>query len=220
MAVVQRKFEFRTWGGERKNAGRKPKGAKAGVSHSVRPELDGKKPLHVTMRMLREVWNLRTRRCIAPIVVAMNACAKTDELHIVHVSVQRNHIHFIVEAASNEALTLGMRRLTIRIALGINRVMGRAKGKVFADRYYMRVLADPTQTANALKYVLGNYQVHRARQGDPIRGEFRDPYSTSIDRPFTPPTTWLLITGWRRSPRGQLAVRSDGLRSARRSLPV
>jgi len=61
------------------------------------------------------------------------------------------------------------------------------------------VLETPTEVANALKYVLGNYQIHRARMGDPIRGEFRDPYSTSIDRPFTHPTTWLLATGWRRS---------------------
>jgi hypothetical protein len=199
MALVQPKFEFHTWGGARKDAGRKPKGEKAGVSHSARPELDGKKPLHVTVRMIRGVWNLRTQRCVAPIVAAMNACAKTDEFHVVHVSVQSNHIHFIVEAASNEALTLGMRRLTIRIALGINRVMGRGKGKVFADRYHMRVLETPTEVGNALKYVLGNYQIHRARLADPIRGEFRDPYSTSIDRPFTRPTTWLLTTGWRRS---------------------
>ena len=199
MALAQRRFEFRTWGGLRENAGRKPDGNKAGVSHSARPELDGKKPLHVTVRMVRGVWNLRTQRCMAPIVAAMNACAKTEAFHVVHVSVQGNHIHFIVEAGSNDALTLGMRRLTIRIALGINRVMGRERGKVFADRYHLRVLETPTEVANALKYVLGNYQIHRARMGDPIRGAFRDRYSTSIDRPFCRPATWLLAAGWRRS---------------------
>ena len=84
------------------------------------------------------------------------------------------------------------------IAKGINVVMMRAKGRVFADRYHLHVLKSPTEVANAIKYVVGNHQVHRTRLGDPIRGEFADPYSTKINRPFSSPTTWLLTTGWRR----------------------
>ena len=196
--MAQRAFVFRTWGGVRAGAGRRPNGEKAGVSHLERPFLDGKTPVHVTVRMLRGVWNLRTRRCLRPILAAMIASGRREEFHIVHASVQGNHIHFIIEARSRQALSRGMQGLCIRIAKGINVVMMRAKGRVFADRYHVHVLKSPTEVARAIKYVVGNQQIHRTRQGDPIRGEFHDPYSTRIDRPFTTPTTWLLATGWRR----------------------
>src|SRR5439155_1867394 len=49
--------------------GRPPKnGVKAGVSHLRRPVLNGQRhPVHVTLRMLPHVWNLRSRRCFGAI---------------------------------------------------------------------------------------------------------------------------------------------------------
>ena len=56
---VQQNLEFKTWGGKRKGAGRKPAGDRAGVPHHPRPTLERRLPLHVTLRMTRAVWNLR-----------------------------------------------------------------------------------------------------------------------------------------------------------------
>ena len=40
-------------------AGRKPKGERAGVTHHGRPDLLRTGPVHVTLRVLVHVWNLR-----------------------------------------------------------------------------------------------------------------------------------------------------------------
>src|SRR5262245_36116793 len=56
---VQQTFEFRTRGGRRAGAGRKPKGARAGVSHGRRPELTRRRPVHVTLRLVNGLPSLR-----------------------------------------------------------------------------------------------------------------------------------------------------------------
>ena len=39
-------------------------GNKAGVAHRTRPALASRFPVHVTMRVRPEVWNLRSRRAV------------------------------------------------------------------------------------------------------------------------------------------------------------
>jgi hypothetical protein len=48
-------------GGKRKGAGRKPNGARAGASHHARPEVRAQHALHVVMRVVPTVGNLRRR---------------------------------------------------------------------------------------------------------------------------------------------------------------
>ncbi|HET6921932.1 MAG TPA: hypothetical protein VFI16_02175, partial [Anaeromyxobacteraceae bacterium] len=49
-------------GGRRRGAGRKPTGERAGVSHHGRSDVGPRFPVHVTLRTLDHVWNLRSRR--------------------------------------------------------------------------------------------------------------------------------------------------------------
>src|SRR5262245_40802490 len=49
-------------GGKRRGAGRKPKCRRAGSPHKTRPELKSRYPVHVTLRVVAAVGNLR-RRC-------------------------------------------------------------------------------------------------------------------------------------------------------------
>src|SRR6188474_1015321 len=46
-------------GGRRRGAGRKPRGARAGVSHRPRPVIRKRTPVHVTVRLVPEVGSLR-----------------------------------------------------------------------------------------------------------------------------------------------------------------
>src|SRR5882724_8674508 len=69
--MAQRAFTFRTWGGKRKGAGRKPAGERAGVAHTERAVLAPRFPVHATWRMSKGVWNLRTRRCFGALERAM-----------------------------------------------------------------------------------------------------------------------------------------------------
>src|SRR5690242_3120258 len=87
-----------TWGGKRRGAGRKPNGARAGVPHRLRPTFKRTMPLHVTLRMADHVWNLRSRRSFRVLERALSVAADRFGARIVQFSVQRNHIHLLVEA--------------------------------------------------------------------------------------------------------------------------
>jgi putative transposase len=104
-------------------------------------------------------------------------------------SVQGNHVHLIVEAEGTKELSRGMQGLNVRMAMTLNRLMGR-RGKVFADRYHEVILKTPTQTAHALHYVFNNRQ-HHAPGG--YAANWRDPFA-SVDAPLAVPRTWLLRT--------------------------
>ncbi len=58
---------FRTWGGSRKGAGRKPKGKKAGVSHKARSPLPSGCAIHVSTRLVGGLPSLRGRKLWAAV---------------------------------------------------------------------------------------------------------------------------------------------------------
>lgn len=170
---TQQELDLRTWGGKRKNSGRPPTGARAGVSHQPRPRLSGREPVHVTIKVAADVWNLRSRRCAA--VVRASLAAHRPEMRITHYSIQGNHIHLIVEPSNRDALARGMKGLQVRMARSLNRLMLRT-GPVFVDRYHAHVLRTPTETRNAVRYVLTNERIHARRRGDE-RSDSADPFA-------------------------------------------
>jgi REP element-mobilizing transposase RayT len=157
--MKQLAFELRSWGGKRKGAGRKPKGEKAGMAHVRRPSLEKRRPVHVTVRMERGVWNLRTRRCFGALAKAFWGGREQFGFRLVHYSVQGNHIHLLVEAHDRRALARGMKGLGVRIARRLNRVMGR-RGRVLADRYHARVLRTLAEVRNVRNYLTTNAHHH------------------------------------------------------------
>ncbi len=152
------------WGGRRKGAGRKPSGEKALVTHAGRPALAPRFPVHVTLRVLPHVWNLRSKRGYRVVRRALAAGGDRFGMRLCEFSVQGNHLHFVVEAEDARALSRGMQGLSIRLAKGLNRMMSRG-GKVLTDRFHARILRTPTEVSRVLAYVRGNHDVHRARRG-------------------------------------------------------
>ncbi len=182
------------WGGKRKNAGRKPSGERAGVSHLSRERFARTLPVHVTVRMANHVYDLRTRRCFSVIGRALVAAGDRFGVRVVQFSVQGNHVHLVVEAASSEALSRAMQGFSIRVAKGLNRLMKR-DGKVLGDRYHARALRTPREVRRALRYVRENSRHHGLEAGA------RDAYaSPNADVALPMPATWLLRVGWRRAP--------------------
>jgi REP element-mobilizing transposase RayT len=149
----QQTIDFRTHGGVRAGAGRKPNGNQPGVRHRERGELGGRVPLLVTLKLLRGIGNLRTRGRCKAILGALQKARDRLGTRIVEFSIQHDHIHMIVEARDAGALTRAMQGLSVRLARQLNRVLGR-RGAVFADRYHHRTLGKPRQVRNALAYVL------------------------------------------------------------------
>ena len=182
------------WGGRRKGAGRKPKGDRALVAHAVRPMLATRFPVHVTLRVLPQVWNLRSRRGFRVLRAALSAGGDRFGMRICEFSIQGNHMHFVAEAADARALSRGMQGLSIRIARGLNRMMDQ-HGKVLADRFHARILRTPTEVKRVVAYVRGNREIHRARWGERTTDSRPDPYSSaSRDHGVSLPAahTWLL----------------------------
>ncbi|MCB9559987.1 MAG: transposase [Kofleriaceae bacterium] len=207
-------------GGKRAGAGRPARGPRASERHGPRPPLRREHPVHVTLRTVAGVGRLRRRDVYRAMRRALVTALRRDDFRVVHLSIQGNHIHLLVEAANATALARGMQGLQISAAKHINRAIAhrtgaRRRGQVFADRYHPRVITSPRQARHALAYVLNNWRRHGADRG--LRTHRLDPYATGahwdgwadgvvlaqlrVDVEILPvafPTTWLLTTGWKR----------------------
>ena len=184
---------FPSHGGRRDGAGR-PKGER--VSHQERPRFARPTPAHVTLRVGREVWNLRRRSVLREIRACFTAALGRFGLRIVEFAILGDHLHLIVEADDSAALSRGMQGLCIRVAKALNRLMSR-HGRVFADHYHAHLLETPSELVNAIAYVLGNAARHYGEAGP-------DPYSSTAPAAravLAIPVSWLLRVGWRRAKR-------------------
>ncbi len=129
----------RTWGGARKGAGRKPRGRptqRPSMPHVTRPKVDPRFPVQVTIRATPGLPSLRSPRLFGALRGAI-ARASVDRFRVIHFSIQQDHAHFIVEGDEARRARGGVHGLAIRLALAVNRVLGR-NGKVVGDRYHAR----------------------------------------------------------------------------------
>jgi len=78
---------FRTHGGKRRGAGRKPNGSRASERHEMRPEHDSRHPVHVTIRIVGNVGGLRRRDIYLALREATIVTAKREDFRIVHMSI-------------------------------------------------------------------------------------------------------------------------------------
>jgi REP element-mobilizing transposase RayT len=210
-------------GGARPGAGR-PRIApeKRGyVIHRARPEIRKLTPAHVTLRLREGLPSLR-RKDVFRVLRQAVAVARRKGLKIVHFSILSNHLHLLVESAEMRALARELQSLAISFARHLNRLTGE-KGSVFAERYHLRLLKTPTDTRNALAYVLSNESKHAGRGlGTFFVGPFSSGYAFDgwrelfgtrydfkiatdwsierierwLDEILVPPGTWLLKEGW------------------------
>src|SRR5215813_8074595 len=145
------------WGGARKGAGRKPRG-RPSMPHGTRAKVDPRYPLQVTIRAAPGLPSFRSPRVFGALRRAI-ARASIDRFRVIHFSIQQDHGHFIIEGDEPRRARGGMHGLAIRLALAVNRVLGR-KGKVVGDRYHARPLATPREMRTSLVYVLLNFRKH------------------------------------------------------------
>jgi putative transposase len=174
-----------------------------------------------------DVGSLRKRLMYRALREATIALAKRElswdengSFRIVHISIQKTHVHLLVEAAHQTALSRGMQAFQISAAKHINGVVSmrrteRRRGSVFPDRFHQTIIKSPRQARRALAYVLNNWRKHGEDRG---RSWKVDRYSTAVlfagwkeraepflgDSPaaYDPlivylPQTWLLKTGWK-----------------------
>ena len=214
---TQETIEFRKKpgkrGGRRVGAGRK-RGPNANVPHRARPKLNGRTPVHVTLRLLPDVMRLRRLHQYKVVRQALTRTAHRADCAITHYSVQDHHVHLICEPRSVDAMASGMTAFKTSCARRLNGLVARS-GSVFDGRYHAVYLHTPAQVRNAIAYVLNNWLHHGE---DRLSLADLDPFSSAelFDgylgrRPRRPPwlgpddippvarpTSWLLREGWRR----------------------
>jgi REP element-mobilizing transposase RayT len=201
------------WGGRRAGAGRTP-GSNPRDPHRRRAPLATRFPCHVTLRIRRGIPSLRKTGLVREWKRSLRQGCERGCFRVVHYSLQRDHVHLLVEASSARDLACGMKSIGARLARAVHRAF-RSRGPVLADRYHLHVLKTPREVRNALAYVLLNARKHwRERPGAPpperldpassghwFQGWRRAPGSREPPREapeVAPPRTWLLSTGWRR----------------------
>jgi REP element-mobilizing transposase RayT len=199
-------------GGPRKGAGR-PAVDRPIVHHIKRPDIPTDGPVHITLRVQKDVPSLRLKRFADEFRRSLRQVIERGDFRVVLYSVQSHHVHMIVEAAEKDALGRGMKAVACRLARAANRVFGRS-GPVMDGRYHLRVLGSPCEVRNAIAYVLCNARKHwreRWGQAPPVRidatssGRWfggwlreapRDDESPGLCE-VSPARSWLLRTGWK-----------------------
>ena len=204
-------------GGWRPGAGRRR--GRTRVAHAARERFPARFPLHVTLRVRDGVGSLRRGKLVRLMRQAVARAHRGGLFRIVHFNLLANHAHLVCEAASAEALGRGMQGLGVRLARGVNRLVGR-RGALLAERYHVRILRTPREVRNVLSYVLLNGRRHAAQGGVRLARHWIDPCSSAAwfdgwrepiraDEPWVrellaepcptaPARVWLLTTGWRR----------------------
>jgi REP element-mobilizing transposase RayT len=163
--------------------------------------------------MREDVPSLRRRIFVEEMRRSFAASCERGFFRVTQFSIQRDHVHLLVEASNELALGRGMKSISARVARAVNRVF-RRRGAVLLGRYHVRALRTPREVRNALAYVLLNSRKHwQQRHGvaPPVRidaassGTWFDGWSRCFGRqfssreppPIAAPRSWLLRVGWR-----------------------
>jgi putative transposase len=173
------------------------------MPHVTRPKVDPRYPVQVTIRATRGLPSLRSPRVFGALRRAITR-ASVDRFRVIHFSIQQDHGHFIVEGDEARRARGGVHGLAIRLALAVNRALGR-KGKVVGDRYHARPLRTPRQMRTSMVYVLLNFRKHlRApacidprSSGHHFSGWQSTPVATDLAPATALPDTWMARVGWR-----------------------
>ncbi len=205
-------------GGKRTGAGRKQTREIKSEPHRTRPRVRRSHALHVVLRPAADIGRLRRRKAYSAVRRAANVVLARSDFRVVHISIQANHIHLIVEADDKAALAAGMKAFQVSAARKLNAALGRT-GTVFPDHYHLEIIDSPRQTRNALAYVLNNWRKHREDKTSETRHWHVDPFSTArsffgwreanlalprseLDGepalPVARPESWLLREGWKK----------------------
>ena len=175
------------------------------MPHVTRPKIDPRCPVQVTIRAAPGLPSLRSARVFGALRRAI-ARASVDGFRVIHFSIQQDHGHFIVEGDEARRARGGVHGLAIRLALAVNRALGR-RGKVVGDRYHARALTTPRQMRASMVYVLLNFRKHlrapagveSAELGSAVFGVASRPGGHGVAPATALPQTWMARVGWRRA---------------------
>ena len=177
-------------GGKRSGAGRPKRPHQHDAPHRRRPSLSPKHPVHVVLRTAAWVPWLRRGVVYRALRRVLERYHGRTAFRVIHVSIQKNHLHLLVEAGDRRALTAGMQSFAINAARALNACDGRT-GQVFAYRYHATQIRTPWHARHALAYVLNNWRRHRQDVAS----------ARTLAAKLDPYASGLAFAGWAQRPR-------------------
>lgn len=195
-----------THGGARPGAGR-PNIEDEGA-HCTRPDLDGKAPLHVVLRLKDGFPPLKNKKLFHFFARAVKG-ARLKGLRVVEFSLKSRELHLIVEAPRTVKLSRGMQSLGTSMAKSLRNLVGPARipdykkkflkvherkklSAVFEKRFELTMLETKAQVKKALNYVLKN-----SGRSVVAAQTWADTGLAWVSEILAAPQSWLLKVGWR-----------------------
>jgi REP element-mobilizing transposase RayT len=135
------------------------------IYHRSRPELLKAKPVHVTIKANKNIVpNLRSKVLYKEIRQSMKR-ARILGIRIIHFTVQRDHVHMMMEADNKQQLGESMRVLSISLSKRLSHVLKR-KVKALKSRYHLHILKSLQEIKNAKNYIVNNSIKHGTSDAD------------------------------------------------------
>lgn len=183
-----------------------------------RETVTSRSPIMITVKLKSGLRNLRCGVIHEQLKKGFLG-AKKFGFRVVHYSLEGNHVHIFAEVDDKDALAKGMMSFGSSFGKAIRKFNG-GTGPVFMGRYHVRVLKNPTQTKQALAYVLFNRAKHTKwhpeineyssnvhfKEWDKLLGKKRGPVykgyaglNRELPSYLSPPRSWLAKAGWMKS---------------------
>jgi hypothetical protein len=119
------------------------------VPHRARPKHVKSRPVLVSLRAT--LTCLTNHDVLLAVKAALEGASRWDpeSFRIAHSSVHPDRVDLLVYASANRTLSGGIRSVTIRIARGVNDVLGRS-GRFWADRWDGREIQSSRELSQVL----------------------------------------------------------------------
>jgi hypothetical protein len=143
-------------------------GIRPRVLHRQREGVVARLPVHVTIRLRRGIPTLRQPRFVRRFRSSLSEACVRHGFRVVHYSIQRDHVHLLIEAQSNHSIRLRdeecrcAHRQLANPALPAQRQSARRSLSLASVTHALEV-------HRALRYVLLNHRHHTARRRIPKR---------------------------------------------------
>jgi len=105
--------------------------------------------VQVKLRVREGVPDFRRGPVYRAVAAALEAGSDRFGFRLLHYAIKSDEVNLIAEAKDREALSRGVQGLSVRLARRANAAADRS-GKVFGDRYEVRVLKSPSEAKQAL----------------------------------------------------------------------
>jgi REP element-mobilizing transposase RayT len=162
-----------------KGAGRKliPLHKRKYVPHREREEIPVGKPVHVTIKLNRNVVTTLRNKVLFKKILRAITLARKKGMRLIHFTVQKDHLHLLIESKDKKQLAKSMQSLKISLAKSLIYLKQNTRIKIFKERYHVHILKTLREIKNAKNYILGNAAKHGV-----IKDKF-DTFSSVIKAP-------------------------------------